>query len=297
MTAGIYARSRKMSTLIIDATEVGGQLTNLYPEKGIHNYPGFVLIQAKKLAEKLRAQAESMSCEILENERVIDLGDKDEEFQITTDKGRYRARSIIIAIGMGLFKPRKMNCIGEDCLIDKGVCYILPQKESLIGKKVVMLGGGNSALEMALIAETVTDTTVIHRREKFRADESVVEAVRKSRTKIILNAELKSIDGDDRVRSVTIDVNGQDMVIPADLVVINIGITSDSEDLKNWNLDLDEENRLKVDTDMCTNRRGVFACGDVVSYEGKYKQIVTACGEAATATNSAYKFVKKPYWA
>jgi len=297
LTAGIYARSRKMTTLIIDATEVGGQLTNLYPEKGIHNYPGFVLIQAKKLAEKLRAQAESMSCEILENERVINIDDGENEFLIVTDRGQYQARSVIVAIGMGLFKPRKMNCVGEDCLVNKGVYYILPQKESLVGKRVVMLGGGNSALEMALIAAAVTDTTVIHRRDSFRADESVVEALYKSRTKIVLNADLKSIDGDECVRSVTVNVNGQDMVIPADLVVINIGITSDLDDLKNWNLDVDEENRVKVDSNMCTSRRGVFACGDVVNYDGKYKQIVTACGEAATATNSAYKFVKKPYWA
>lgn len=297
LTAGIYARSRKMTTLIIDATEVGGQLTNLYPEKGIHNYPGFVLIQAKKLAEKLRAQAESMSCEILENERVTDIAEGDKEFQVITEKGQYRARSIIIAIGMGLFKPRKMDCIGEDSLLDRGVCYILPQKESLIGKRVVMLGGGNSALEMALIAATVTDTTVIHRRDKFRADESVVEAVQKSRTKTILNAELKSINGEAHVHSVTVDIEGQEMIIPADLVVINIGITSDLEYLKNWNLEMDEENRVKVDSNMCTSRRGIFACGDVVNYDGKYKQIVTACGEAATATNTAYKFVKKPYWA
>jgi thioredoxin reductase (NADPH) len=85
--------------------------------------------------------------------------------------------------------------------------------------------------------------------------------------------------------------------VPADLDVINIGISSDRDDLKVWGIDLTETGLVKVDSDMRTNRPGIFACGDVIDYEGKYKQIITACGEAATAINSAYKFVKKPYWA
>ncbi|MGE4275399.1 MAG: NAD(P)/FAD-dependent oxidoreductase [Candidatus Methanomethylophilaceae archaeon] len=297
LTAGIYARSRKMKTLIIDAASIGGQLTNLYPEKAIHNYPGFVLIQAKKLAEKLQAQAESMGCEIQENERVTHIDDGDRMLIVTTDKGRHQTRSVIVAIGMGLFKPRRMNCVGEEELRQRGVHYILPHKELLVGKKVVMLGGGNSALEMALIADSVTETTVVHRRDSFRADESVVEAVDRSNIHRVLNAEVKSINGGSRVESVTVEVDGEEQVIPADIVVINIGITSDMEDLKNWRLNLDHENLIRVDNSMATNRPGIFACGDVINYDGKYRQIVTACGEAATACNSAYKFVKRPYWA
>lgn len=297
LTAGIYARSRKMRTLIVDATTVGGQLTNLYPEKAIHNYPGFVLIQAKKLAEKLQAQAESMGCEILENERVKAIEDGDQVLVVQTDKGRHEAKSVIVAIGMGLFKPRRMNCNGETEFCDRGVYYILPHKEYLVDKKVVMLGGGNSALEMALIADSVTETTVVHRRDSFRADESVVEAVNRSGIRQVLNAEVRSINGTHKVESVTVVVNDKEEVIPADMVVVNIGITSDMEDLKNWNLELDKENLIKVNQEMATSRPGIYACGDVINYEGKYRQIVTACGEAATACNSAYKFVKKPYWA
>ncbi len=297
LTAGIYARSRKMKTLIIDAASAGGQLTNLYPEKAIHNYPGYVLIQAKKLGEKLRAQAESMGCEIIEHERVLEIEDGDQSFLVHSQRGEHSSKSVIVAIGMGLFKPRRMNCLGEDELCGRGVHYILPPKEYLVGKKVVMLGGGNSALEMALIAESVTDTTVVHRRGAFRADESVVEAVCQSSIRQVLNSEVKSIDGGEKVVSVTVTSNGVEETIPADMVIINIGITSDMEDLRNWNLELDEDNLIKVDHCMTTSRPGIFACGDVVNYKGKYRQIVTACGEAATACNSAYKFVKKPYWA
>jgi len=166
-----------------------------------------------------------------------------------------------------------------------------------VGKKVCMFGGGNSAIEMALISDSVTPTTLVHRREEFRADESNVEELGKSNIRTVMCAELKSINGDECVRSVTLTKDGKDVEMETDLVVINIGITADLDDLKKWNIELTNDGLVKVDNDMRTSRHGVFACGDVVDYPGKYKQIITACGEAATATNSAYKFVKKPYWA
>ena len=143
LTAGIYARSKMMKTLIIDSARVGGQLVSLYPEKGIHNYPGFETIQARKLSDKLYAQAESVECEIKENERVDTIVNGDGELIVNTDKGSYHAKSVIVAIGMGSFKPKKMGCPGEDEFFGKGVTYILPPKEEIVGKKVTMFGGGN----------------------------------------------------------------------------------------------------------------------------------------------------------
>lgn len=297
LTAGIYARSRRMNTLIIDAGRVGGQLVSLYPDKGIHNYPGFERIQARKLSDKLYAQVESMGGEVRENERVLEIRDGDGKLIVVTDRSEYETVSVIVAIGMGMFRPRRMECAGECELEGKGVAYILPVKEELVGKKVCMFGGGNSAIEMALISDSVAPTTLVHRRNEFRADESNVEELNRSRITTIMSAELKSVNGDDCVRSVTLVKDGEEVEVETDLVVINIGIAADLEDLRKWNIDLTEEGLVKVDHDMKTSRPGVFACGDVVDYPGKYKQIITACGEAATATNSAYKFVKKPYWA
>lgn len=298
LTAGIYARSKMMETLILDAGEVGGQLVSLYPEKGIHNYPGFERIQARKLSDKLYAQAESLGCNIKDHERVLEIKDGKECFEVVTTKETHKALSVVVAIGMGMFKPRKMGCPGEDEFEDKGLTYILPVKEELVGKKVIMFGGGNSAIDMALIAGTVTDTTIVHRRDSFRADESNVRELEESRVKKIMNAELKSVNGTDAVESVTLSVKGQgELVEKTDLVVINIGISSDLEDLKKWGLELTENGLVKVDFDMQTSRPGIFACGDAVDYPGKYKQIITGCGEAATAVVSAYKFAKKPYWA
>ena len=297
LTAGIYARSKGMETLILDSGRVGGQLVSLYPEKGIHNYPGFETIQARKLSDKLYAQAESMGCEIREHEKVNEINNGDQELIVVTAKGEYHSKSVIIAIGMGSFKPKKMGCPGEEELLDKGVTYILPRKEDLVGKKITMFGGGNSAIDMAMIAQSVADTTLVHRRPEFRADESTVKELQESDVTTIMNANLVSINGTDKVESVTLNQDGKEMVIKTDLVVINIGISADLDDLKKWGIELTADGLVKVDFDMSTNRPGIFACGDVVSYEGKYKQITTACGEATTATMMAYKFAKKPYWA
>ena len=297
LTAGIYARSKMMSTLILDSGRVGGQLVSLYPEKGIHNYPGFETIQARKLSDKLYAQAESMGCEIKENEKVETIDNGDQELLITTVKGVYHAKSVIIAIGMGSFKPKKMGCPGEDELNGKGVAYLLPPKEEIIGKKVTMFGGGNSAIDMALVADSVTDTVIVHRRADFRADESTVKDLDASGIRKVMNANLVSINGTDRVESVTVSQDGQEIVIPTDLAVINIGISADLEDLRRWDMELTKEGLVKVGFDMSTNRPGIFACGDAVAYDGKVKQITTAMGEATTAVLMAHKFVKKPYWA
>ena len=296
LTAGIYARSKGMTTLIVDSGRVGGQLVSLYPEKGIHNYPGFETIQARKLSDKLYAQAESMGCDIKENEKVNEINNGDQEYIIVTVKAEYHAKSVIIAIGMGSFKPRRMGCPGEDELEGKGVTYILPAKEELVGKRIAMFGGGNSAIDMALVAKSVAEVTLIHRRPEFRADESTVRDLEKSDVTTIMNTNLVSINGTDKVESVTLSTDGVERVLPTDLVVINIGISPDLDDLKHWDIDLTDDGLVKVGFDMSTNRPGIYACGDVVSYEGKYKQITTACGEATTAIMMAYKFVKKPYY-
>ncbi len=297
LTAGIYARSKMMQTLILDSGRVGGQLVSLYPEKGIHNYPGFETIQARKLSDKLYAQAESAECEIHENEKVDQILNGEDELIVTTAQGEYHTKSVIVAIGMGNFKPKKMGCPGEEELFEKGVTYVLPVKEELVGKKVTMFGGGNSAIDMALIADSVTDTTIVHRRPEFRADESTVKQLGESNVTAIMSASLVSINGTDHVESVTLSVDGEERVVPTDLAVINIGISSDLEDLKVWDLELNDDGMVKVDFDMSTSRPGIFACGDVVSYTGKFKQITTAMGEATTAVLMAHKFVKKPYWA
>jgi thioredoxin reductase (NADPH) len=296
LTAGIYARTRKLTTLIIDATLAGGQLASLYPEKSIENWPGFVSTDAGHLSNNLIDHAKSMGCEIKEHERASGLDDKDGHLVIHTDRGSYEGKAVILATGMGLFKPKRIGAVGEEKFEGKGVYYKMPEKEYLLDKEVVFVGGGNSALEMALLACERAETCVVHRRETFRADEAIVERVQKSEIETIMNAEVVEIKGKDHVESVVLKQNGNLIERKADAVVVNIGTSNVTDDMNKWGLEL-EEGLIKVDTDMCTSRRGVFACGDAVAYKGKYKQIVVACGEAAIASNSAYKFIKEPYWA
>ncbi|MGE4577700.1 MAG: NAD(P)/FAD-dependent oxidoreductase, partial [Candidatus Methanomethylophilaceae archaeon] len=293
LTAGIYARSKMMNTLIIESGRVGGQLVSLYPEKGVHNFPGFESVQARKLSDRLYAQAENLECEIREREKALEIRDGNEDLVVVTNKGEYHTLTVIIAIGMGDFNPRKMGVPGEDELFGKGVSYLLPVKEELVGQKVTMFGGGNSAIEMALIADSVTDTTIVHRRGEFRADEMNVFHLERSNILKVMNAETISFNGTEKLESVTVKQDNRTFEIPTDLAVINIGIKSDLGILDKWGLDLTPEGLVKVNLDMSTNRRGVFACGDVVDYPGKYKQIITACGEAANAVQMAYKFSKK----
>jgi thioredoxin reductase (NADPH) len=298
LTAGIYARSKMMSTLILESGKVGGQLVALYPEKGIHNYPGYETVQARKLSDKLYAQAESMECEIREYQKVTDIIDGDQKLIVKTQNAEYETMSVIIAIGMGEFTPRKMDAPGENELEGKGISYFLPLKEELVGKKVVLFGGGNSAIEMAMVADQVTETALVHRRPEFRADEINVKNLAESQVKTYMSTTVKSFNGTDRLESITLlDAEKKEIEVPADLAVINIGITADLGVLNKWGLELTENGLIKAGFDMSTNRNGIFACGDVVDYPGKYKQIITGCGEAATACLSAYKFVKKPYWA
>lgn len=296
LTAGIYASTRKLKTLIIDAVEAGGQLASLYPEKGIDNYPGYIMTDAAQLADHLINHATSMGCELHEGERAIELKDKSGHLLLVTDKASYETKAAIIATGMGLFTPKRIGCPGELEFEGRGVYYKLPERETLRDKRIMFVGGGNSALEMALLVCDQADTCLVHRRDTYRADEAIVEKVEESSIEQILSSQIVEIKGDDRVTSVVVDIDGKIEERPIDAVIVNIGTASEAFDMSGWGVEL-EEGLVKVNTDMCTSRRGVFACGDVVAYKGKYKQIVVACGEAAIASNSAYKYIKKPYWA
>lgn len=241
LTAGIYARSKMMNTLILDSGKVGGQLVALYPQKGIHNYPGFETIQARKLSDKLYAQAESMDCDIRENEGVEEIINGDGDLIVKTAKNEFHTLSVIVAIGMGKFTPKQIGAEGEEKLTGKGISYVLPMKEQLVGQRVVVFGGGNSAIEMALISDGVTDTTLVHRRDTFRADEINVKYLKESQVRVMLNSTPKSFNGTDHLESITILEDGKEVTVPADLAIVNIGISADLGILSKWGMELTEK--------------------------------------------------------
>lgn len=296
LTAGIYAQTKRLSSVILEAKETGGQLTCLYPHKSIHDYPSYTDIVARELAEKMAAQAREMGCEIREGEEVTDLDVEEEKITLKTPKRTYEAKAVILGLGMGMFEPRKLGIPGESL---EGVYYNCLDTEPFEGKRVLCVGGGDTALEMALsIYGYTAESTLIHRKDYFRADEITVERVEKSPIKVVFRTELKEIKGNEKVEAVRLINNetGEERAVPMDVVLISIGFIPNLESVERWGLEL-KGKAVAVNPEMRTNLRGVFACGDLATYEGKTKRITTACGEATTAVNSAYKYIRKPYWA
>ncbi len=300
LTAGIYARTRSLSTLILEAQAMGGQLAWLYPTKSVYDYPSYIAIEGGELGDLFTMHARESGAEMVAGE-VVDLRREGQLFRLMTRDGQtFEARAIILALGMGLFEPKRLDIPGETELEGNGVTYQVKDRHEFRGRRVLIVGGGDSALEYALeIVASAKEVTLVHRRGEFRAMEKNVEAVSKVPIKIMFNAELTSIEGDGHVERAVVYDNRtlKKTVLDIDSVLINIGFEPKITPLPRWGIALEGERLIKVKADMSTSVPGVYACGDIVSYPGKDKRIVTACGEAVTAVMSVYKYLKSPYWA
>jgi thioredoxin reductase (NADPH) len=300
LTAGIYARTRSLSTLILEAQEMGGQLSWLYPTKSVYDYPSYIAIEGGELGQLFTLHARESGAEMAHGE-VVDVQRNGTAFTLRTHDGQtFEARAIILAMGMGLFVPKRLDVPGEAELEGHGVTYHVKDRHEFEDKRVLIVGGGDSALEFALeIVAAAKSVVLVHRRGEFRAMEKNVVAVQKAPITIIFNAELTSIEGDDRVRRAVVYDNRtlKKSVLDVDAIIINIGFEPKITPLPRWGIALEGERLIKVKMDMSTSVPGIYACGDIVSYPGKDKRIVTACGEAVTAVMSVYKYLKAPYWA
>jgi thioredoxin reductase (NADPH) len=286
-----------MSTLLLDTAVAGGQLACLYPKKPVHDFPSYTYVMGEALGRNFVEQANHMGAEIREGEHVTMI-QRDEEqnlIRVTSIKGHYEARCAIVATGGGAFEPRKIGKPGELEFKGKGVLYGMPDVEECKGKRVLVIGGGDSALESALSIKDVADVTMIHMLDKWQGMDAYVEEIQSSKIKWMLETETVEIKGKDRVESVAIKnkKTGEAQEIPVDFVSINIGYLMDTKIIRQWGLTL-EGNQIKVDNVMNTNIKGVFSCGDIAIYPGKYKLLITACSEGAAAANTAYIYVKQP---
>lgn len=181
---------------------------------------------------------------------------------------------------------------------DKGVTYAVPNMDIYRGQKVLVVGGGDTAVENAIGLSRVAKVKLIHRRDSLRAIESNIDLLEKSLVEIVLNTELKEIKGDDRLRSVVLYDNKADKEYETDmdLVVINIGFSPDLSLVDKAGVKNNGNHVMIDETNMHTNIDGIFACGDIVEYPGKIRQILPALGEGVTAAEEAYNFIKSPYW-
>ncbi len=298
LSAGMFAAARRLSTLIIDAQKLGGQLTYLYTTKSIYDYPGYMAIGANELGQSFVEHAREAGCELREGEEVVDIERDGLTFTVTTGRGEYEARSIILALGMGLFEPRRLDVSGELEFEGRGVHYMIADRRPFEGRRVLFIGGGDSALEMALnLVSIASEVTIAHRREQFRAMEKNVEAVLDAPIRILWNAEVKQFTGDGRLEQVVLFDNrtAEETILDADEAVIQIGLVPRIPRLREWGIETVARS-IRVGQDMSTSVEGIFACGDIVAYPGKDKRISSGCGEAAAAALGAYRYVKRPYW-
>jgi thioredoxin reductase (NADPH) len=211
-----------------------------------------------------------------------------------TERGNVHAsRTVIIAAGVGAFVPRTLDVPDLQRMEGKGVHYFVKDLETFRGKHVMIIGGGDTALDWALsLLPTAKRVTLIHRQDRFRAHEGSVRELFSSPSEILLFHELKALHGTDRVEAATVFHNktGDEVTLPVDAVVLGLGFLANLGPIKQWGLDI-VKNSIVVDPTMRTNLTGVYAVGDITTYEGKLKLIATATAEAAIAANYAKGYI------
>ncbi|MFU8870653.1 NAD(P)/FAD-dependent oxidoreductase [Micromonospora sp. SL4-19] len=286
--AAYYAGFRGLSVAVVDALpEPGGQVTAMYPEKLILDVAGFPSIKGRELVANLVAQAAPYAPEYLLGTRAEKLAYLDGQPVLGLAGGeQLRCGAVVVTGGLGSFTPRPLPV--ADSFLGTGIVYFVPQPAELAGRDVLIVGGGDSAFDWAVTLQSIArSVTLVHRREKFRAHASTVARVRSLPVRVVVNAEVTRLYGDDRVTGAEVTVRGGVAeTLPADTVVAALGFTADLGPLAEWGLRLDRRH-IVVDSAMSTNLPRIFAAGDITEYPGKVRLIATGFGEAATAVNNA----------
>ena len=290
-----YAGMRNMSVKIVDALpEAGGQLAALYPEKYIYDAPGFPKVVAKDLVQMLLEQAAQWNPTMCLGERVLNLTqDAEGHWTIETDKNEHKSRTVVICAGVGAFAPNKLNAPGVSELEGVGVHYFVKEKAAFKDKNLLIVGGGDSAVDWALNLQDVAKSiTLIHRRDEFRAHESSVTEMRNSKARILTPYEVKEVAGNGKIERVTILQNKtqEEDTLAVDAILVNIGFKADIGPIREWGLTL-EKRGIVVNTRMETNLPGVYAAGDIAAEEIKMNLIATGYGQAALAVNVAKNYI------
>ena len=290
-----YGGMRKASVKIIESLpHLGGQLTALYPEKYIYDVAGFPKIRAQELVDNLTEQMNMFSPTICLEQAVISLDRVENDvLKLTTDKEVHYSRTVIITAGNGAFQPRRLKVENAEKYEGVNLHYYVDDMQKFAGKNVAICGGGGSAVDWALMLEPIAKkVSIIHRRDKFRAHEHSVEKLRESTVDIKTPFVPSELLGEDRIQKVTLEeVRGDKKeTIEVDDFIVNYGFVSSLGPIKDWGLEI-EKNSIVVNSKMETNIPGVYAAGDITTYDGKVKLIATGFGEAPTAVNNAKAYM------
>jgi thioredoxin reductase len=291
LAAAMNTQLRGLSTVVFEAEAFGGQLINLYPTKPVTNFPAQPELASGELARRLADQAAHFGAELAEYEAVEYVGREHGQFKLRTDKRELRAESLILALGLGRFTPRKLGLADEERFLGSGLTYRLPKLEEISAKRVVIVGGGDSAVDTALSLERVAEVTLVHRGAALRACAHSQTCLIDSGLRLLTNAQVVGLGGAERLEHVIVSLKDESSLeIPADLLLVSIGQVPDLRGVQGWDLPLGDP-RQPVNSAMETGIDGVFAVGDFAEYPGKVKQIATAVAEGSTAAAAAERFL------
>jgi thioredoxin reductase (NADPH) len=305
LSTAFWAGMREASARIIESLpEIGGQLTTLYPEKWIFDVPGHPRILARDLVELHRRQtleqfdvpvhlettAESISWEGEGSERLVVLH---------TDRGDLRSRTVIVAGGHGAFEPKKLPGYDLTPWEGRGAHYLVGEKREFEGKRVVVIGGGDSACDWVVnLLDTAERVALVHRRDGFRAHEATVREVMDARgagrIDVHVPYQVKEVVGNGSVEAVRLfhsDDASREIEVPCDAILLQLGFKTQLGPLKDWGFQI-EKGAIKVDGLFATSLERVWACGDITTFDGKLKLIATGYAEAAIAVAQAVHHIR-----
>lgn len=290
-----YAGMRQLTVKIIESLpQLGGQLSALYPEKYIYDIPGFPKVRAQELVDNLKEQMNQFKPTISLEQSVENLERQTNGiFKLITSSETHYSKTIIITAGNGAFQPRKLELADTEKFEGINIHYFINEINQFAGKRVIVFGGGDSAVDWALMLEPIAkQVTLVHRRDAFRAHESSVENLKNSTVHVMTPFVPVELVGKERIETVVLEeVKGtRKNTVDVDEVIVNYGFLSSLGAIKNWGLTL-EKNSIIVNSKMETNIPGIFAAGDLCTYEGKTKLIVTGFGEAPIAVSSAKLYI------
>lgn len=295
MFAAYFARLRNLKVSLIESLpKLGGQPETLYAQKHIYDVAALPKISATDLVKQLNAQLSLMNCDQYLNTSVSSIVRKDDLWVLTTNKETIYTKAVIIAIGNGSFQPRKLTFDYDPTLEKQQLNYFVNNIEDFADKDVVVAGGGDSAIDWAIdLNQVAKKTSLIHRRNRYRAMESSVKKLNDSTVQqlnpyIIKNISFNQTDHDKIDITLKMIKSDELKTITADKLLVNYGFVSDSKILRDWNIDL-QGPFIKVTQEMETNLPNVFAIGDIVTYPGKLQLIATAFAEGPIAVTKALR--------
>lgn len=302
LSTAFWAGMREASSRIIDSLpELGGQLTTLYPEKWIFDVPGHPRVLAKDLVAMLREQAlEQFDVPVHLETTATEIAWEDDLVVLKTDRGDLRSRTVIVAGGHGAFEPKKLPVSDIDMTPweGRGASYLVGEKSDFDGKRVVIVGGGDSAFDWVVnLLDTASAITLVHRRDGFRAHEATVSEVmghvESGRVDLKVPYVIKGVQGNGIVETIELHhAEGESVEhLECDAVLLQLGFSTKLGPLKEWGFEL-SKGAIVVDPLMQTGLNRVWACGDITTFDGKLKLIATGFAESAIAVAQAVHLIR-----